>query len=156
MEHFEESRKLAHVTGIVEEHVLQDLVKAGIGAETLVAVTLIPLVEVAWCDGSVSAEERDAVLNAAVAEGIQPYTAPHELLKQWLTQRPDSRIVAAWKDYVQELAHIMPAGTIATMRQRLIDRATRVAEAAGGFLGLSTISKIERATIEEFAKAAGG
>ena len=72
---FEERRKVAHVTGIVEEHVLSSLVQAGVRAETLAAVTLIPLIEVAWCDGSVAPEEREAVLNAAVSHGIHRHTA---------------------------------------------------------------------------------
>jgi hypothetical protein len=58
---FEESKKLAHVSGIVEEAFSRDLVEAGVRAETLTP-TLIPMVEVAWCDGSVSVEEREAVL----------------------------------------------------------------------------------------------
>jgi hypothetical protein len=66
----EEKKKLAHVSGIVEQHVLDQLVKSGVTAESLTAVVMIPIVEVAWVDGSVSMEERDAVLNAAVAQGI--------------------------------------------------------------------------------------
>lgn len=152
LEHLEETRKLAHVSGIVEEHVLKKLVEAGVRAETLVAVALIPQVEVAWCDGSVSLEERDAVLNAAVAQGIAADSAAYGLLLEWLTHRPDSRIVAAWREYVQELARLMPPESFAAMKSRMIDRCTRVAEAAGGFLGLATISRVERAAIEEFAK----
>ena len=33
----EEKSKVAHVTGIVEDHVLSSLVQAGVGAETLAA-----------------------------------------------------------------------------------------------------------------------
>src|SRR5262245_31534581 len=69
---FEEKKKLAHVSGVVEERVLAHLVQAGVRAETLAAVTLAPLVEVAWCDGNVSPEERDAILNAAADQGIKP------------------------------------------------------------------------------------
>jgi len=148
----EEKRKLAHVTGIVEERVLQNLVKAGVKAETLAAVSLIPLVEVAWCDGSVSPEERDAVLNAASHQGVHPGTAPYELLQTWLKERPDLHIITAWKDYVRELARIMPKETIDEMGKHLIDRCKRVAESAGGFLGLATLSKHEQAKIDEFAK----
>jgi hypothetical protein len=39
------------------------------------------------------------------------------------------------------------------MKKNMVDRATRVAAAAGGFLGLATISKHEHAKIEELAKA---
>jgi hypothetical protein len=156
LESLEESKKLAHVSGIVEERVLKSLVGAGVRGETLTAVTLIPMVEVAWCDGSVSGEERDAVLNAAVKAGIHPDTASYELLRQWLQSRPDSHIIAAWKDYVTEVSRLMPKESVADFKRNMIDRCTRVAEAAGGFLGLATISKHERAKIDEFAKAFDG
>jgi hypothetical protein len=149
---FEERNKLSHVSGITEEHVLDNLVKAGVKAETLAAVQLIPLVEVAWCDGSVAADERDAVLNAAAAQGIHPDSASYELLRQWLQTRPDVRVIAAWKEYVHELAQLMPH-TAPAMKKNLTERLRRVAEAAGGFLGLSTISKTEQAAIEEFSRA---
>jgi hypothetical protein len=149
----EEKKQLAHVSGIVEERVLDNLVKAGVTAETLAAVSLIPMVEVAWVDGSVTPEERDAVLNAAAAQGVKPDTAPYEILRSWLKERPDSHVIAAWKDYVREASRLMPKDTVAAMKKAMIDRATRVAEAAGGFLGMATISKSERAIIDEFAKA---
>jgi hypothetical protein len=50
------------------------------------------------------------------------------------------------------MARLMPAETTAAIKKQMIDRATRVAEAAGGFLGLATISKVERATIDDFAR----
>ncbi len=152
----EEKKALAHVSGISDPKVLDNLVKAGVGAQTLAAVALVPIVEVAWCDGSVSTEERDAVLNAAVAQGIKPDTAPYAILQSWLNNRPDSHVVAAWKDYVKALTPLMPKETLAEMKRTMIDRATRVAEAAGGFLGIATISKSERATIDEFARAFDG
>jgi len=150
---FEDKRKLAHVTGIVEEHVLTGLHLAGVRAETLAAVTLIPLVEVAWCDGMVAPEEREAVLNAAAREGIHEGSAAYALLEQWLQQHPDPKIIAAWKEYVHEAARLMPKETVAALKKKMMDRATRVAAAAGGFLGLATISKHEKAKIDELAKA---
>jgi len=156
LEAFEEKKKLAHVSGIVEERVLHNLAQAGVRAETLAAVSLIPLVEVAWVDGAVSPEERDAVLNAAVGQGVPADSAAYEILKRWLQERPDAHILVAWKDYVIELIKLMPPDTIAEMKRNLLDRCTRVAEAAGGFLGLATISKSERAKIDEFAKILRG
>lgn len=152
----EDKKQLAHVTGIVEDRVLANLVQAGVNAETLAAVTLAPMVEVAWCDGNVSVEERDAVLNAAAGQGIKPDTAPYLLLKSWLDQKPDPHIIVAWKDYVGELSRLMPGDSLATMKKHMLDRVTKVAAAAGGFLGLATISKQEQAKIDELAKAWGG
>jgi hypothetical protein len=151
LESLEESRKLAHVSGIVQEQVLTNLIKAGIKGETLAAVVTIPMVEVAWCDGAVSPAERAAVLNAAGKQGLKPGTAPYELLERWLIDRPDSRIVAAWKEYVRELAKLMPKETIDAMHKTVMERCVSVAEAAGGFVGIHRISKIEQATIDDFA-----
>ena len=150
---FEEKRKLAHVTGIVEDHVLTSLTQAGVQAETLAAVALIPLVEVAWCDGTVAAEEREAILNAATQQGIHRGSPSHELLEHWLTERPDARIISAWEEYVHELARIMPGPTLEAMKKNILTRMTNVASAAGGFLGLSTISKHEQQKIDEITKA---
>jgi hypothetical protein len=140
----------------VEEHVLASLVQAGVRAETLAAVGLAPMIEVAWCDGAVSPEERDAVLNAAAKEGIKPDSAPYGLLKSWLDQRPDPHIIAAWKEYVRDVSRQMPADAVATMKKHMLDRVRKVATAAGGFLGLATISKQEQAKIDELTKAWGG
>ena len=92
------------------------------------------------------------MLNAAAKQGLQPGTASYELLQNWLQDRPDLHIITAWKDYVRELARIMPKDTIEEMGRQLIARCKRVAEAAGGFLGLATISKSEQSKIDEFAK----
>jgi len=149
----EEKRQLAHVTGIAEEHVLASLVAAGVKAETLGAVTLIPMVEVAWCDGNIAPEERDAVLNAASSQGVHQDSASYELLTHWLTERPDPKIIGAWKEYVHELARIMPKDSLAALKKNTVDRLHKVASSAGGFLGLSTISKHEQAKIDEITKA---
>jgi len=133
--------------------VLASLVQAGVRGETLAAVGLIPMVEIAWCDGAVAPEEREAVLNAAAGQGVHPDSAAYDILKHWLDQRPDPHIIEAWKEYVHEMSHLMPKESLAAMRKHMLDRCTRVAAAAGGFLGLSTISKHERAKIDEFAKA---
>jgi tellurite resistance protein len=153
---FEDKRKLAHITGIAEDRVLTNLVKAGVGAETLTAVALVPLLEVAWCDGAVSPEEREAILNAAAAQGIHQDSAAHGLLSSWLSERPDPRIVIVWRDYVREMVHLLPKDTSASLRDNFMERAKNVAAAAGGFLGLSTISQKERAKIEELSKAWDG
>jgi hypothetical protein len=111
------------------------------------------MIEVAWCDGNVSPEERDAVLNAAANEGVKPDTAAYGLLKSWLDQRPDPHIIAAWNDYVRDVSRQMPADAVATLKNKMLDRVNRVAAAAGGFLGLATISKHEKAKIDELAQA---
>ncbi|MEX2174566.1 MAG: hypothetical protein WD872_09400 [Pirellulaceae bacterium] len=154
LESVEAHQHLAHVSGIVDEAVLKNLVQCGVRAETLAAVTLIPVVEVAWCDGAVSADERKAVLQAAAENGVAAGSAAHALLDRWLQDRPDLRIITTWKEYVGALAGAMTPDAVLVLRERTIDRCRRVAEAAGGFLGLtSKVSAVEQATIDEFERA---
>ena len=148
----EEKNKLAHLSGIVEQHVLDQLVKSGVTAESLTAVVMIPIVEVAWVDGALSTDERDAMLNSAVEQGISADSAAYELLKAWLKERPNPKIIEAWKDYVREVARMMPRSAVSEFKRTMISRATSVAESAGGFLGIATISKSERAKIDELSK----
>jgi hypothetical protein len=154
LETVEEHRNLAHVSGILDDKVLANLVKAGVRAETLMAVTLIPLVEVAWADGSVSEDECAAVLKAAAENGVKEGSAAHQLLSHWLKDRPDVRIIASWKEYVGALAKAMPADAMLVLRERLIGRMRTVAEATWSLMGLGRkISKVEQSAIEEFERA---
>jgi hypothetical protein len=154
LEALEEHRHLAHVSGILDDKVLAKLVKAGVRAETLVAVTLIPLVEVAWADGTVSEDEREAVLKAAANDGIKEGSASYDLLKHWLQDRPDIRIIETWKEYVGALAKAMPADAMLVLRERLVGRMRTVAEATWSFMGLGRkISKVEQDAIDQFERA---
>ena len=103
-------------------------------------------------DGALSTDERDAMLNSAVEQGISADSAAYELLKAWLKERPNPKIIEAWKDYVREVVRMMPRSAVSEFKRTMISRATRVAESAGGFLGIATISKSERAKIDELSK----
>jgi len=149
----EERRHLAHVCGVLDEKVLQDLLASGVRAETLAAVRLIPLVEVAWCDGHVSPAEHRALLHAATEYGIASGTACHDLLDSWLASRPDPRIVQSWKEYAGELAKAMPADSMQKLRDELRHYLTTIARSAGGILGINRISKTEQDTIDDLIRA---
>ena len=73
---------IGEASGIRDEAVLDKLVELGIGAETLTAMTLVPLVEVAWADGQMDAKERHAILKGAEAQGIGAGT-PSGMLLAW-------------------------------------------------------------------------
>ena len=61
---------LSGVTRVQDESVLDHLIEVGVRAETWLAITLLPLVEVAWADRIVKDEQRAAILKAAEAHGI--------------------------------------------------------------------------------------
>ena len=145
---------LRTVSGITDEAVLDQLIALGIHSETVAALALIPLIEVAWADGTIEAKERQAILSAAQAAGLSEGSASYQLLEGWLTNRPASTLLAAWKDYVAALTATLDAAAKMTLKQDLLGRARAVAEAAGGFLGLGEkISNAERAKLTELERA---
>src|SRR5580765_202436 len=52
---------LAKASGINQPEVLDKLLALGIKAETVAALSFVPLLEVAWADGSIDPKERAAV-----------------------------------------------------------------------------------------------
>ncbi|HSG66368.1 MAG TPA: hypothetical protein VLD39_15270, partial [Gammaproteobacteria bacterium] len=94
---------LAQASGIKDKTVLEELLKLDIGADTLAALTLVPLVEVAWADGSMDDKERGAILAAAEQSGLHKDSPSYGLLQGWLRTRPEARMLIVWKDYVASL-----------------------------------------------------
>lgn len=145
---------LAEVSGIEDDAVLEHLVAHDIGSETLAALSLIPLVEVAWADGDVDEKERKAILSAAESAGIDRGSPSAELLGNWLTRKPSGEMFAAWKEYVGALSATMSSETRRALQEGLLGRSRAVAGASGGVLGFGAkVSKAEQAVLDELEQA---
>lgn len=140
---------LSSTTGIQDGAVIDELFEAGISADTLAAFSLVPLVVVAWADGSVAAKERDAILEAASREGIQTESAAGKLLDNWLATCPPDDLLVAWKDYVAAAQANLSAQARERMAGDVLARARTVAAAAGGILGLGSISHREEQVLQD-------
>jgi uncharacterized tellurite resistance protein B-like protein len=152
----EEQRRarIAEVTHIDDVAVLDNLIDAGVTAESFVALSLYPLVRVAWADGQISDSERVAVLRAAADEGISIDSANYRLLQGWLEDCPDSALQSAWQNYARALARKLDAKHVEAVQHSTLRRARQVADAAGGFLGLGNrISKNEELALLDLARA---
>jgi hypothetical protein len=153
----EKKQGLAVASGLHDDQVLLALVELGLDAKTVAALTLAPLVEVAWAspDG-VSKKERAAILQAAEAQGVTDGAPAHTILEDWLTHRPGPELLAAWKDYVAALRQSTDPKVFEQLRDEILDRAEGVAQAAGGFLGVAAVSSSEKAMLSELEKAFRG
>ena len=67
---------------VLDSSLTERLAGLGIRTETLAALTLIPLVRVAWADEQLDAEERSAVVRGAESVGIAQDSPGHELLRE--------------------------------------------------------------------------
>ena len=150
----ERKKALAEATGIADEDLIARLDELEIGGETLAALSLIPLIAVAWADGNIDEKERQAVLAAAEQKGMSPEHAGHQLLDRWLRQKPDGKLLEVWKGYVSVIAPTLSDTARAALKADLLGRARDVAETAGGLLGLiCKVSGTEQAVIDELEKA---
>jgi hypothetical protein len=146
----ENKQALSDTSGITDENLLCQLIEIQVSHETLAAISLVPLIAVAWADGSVDINERKAVLAAAERSGIDKEHAGYQLLNCWLKNKPTDKLLAIWKDYVATLSQKLDDASKVTLKEGLLGRARTVAEAAGGILGLGNkVSKSEQAVLNE-------
>jgi hypothetical protein len=137
-----------------DDVVIDRLMELGIGPETVLAVTLVPLVVVAWADGAIDPKERAVLIRSAEERGIKPGNPAHEMFVRWLEREPRPQLIEAWKQFVRALGAALEEPERLAMHARLMEMARGVAEATGGFLGLtSKISPAEHAALEDLEAA---
>jgi tellurite resistance protein len=147
---------LAQVSGIQDEQVLKRLVELDIHPEVVAALAVVPLVEVAWADGDVDAQERAAILKIVEQSGVAPGGIEYQLIDEWLTHRPEPRLLEAWKHYVEGLCGSLNPEERGAFKQAFLANTRQVAEASGGFFGLSSkVSKSEAQVLAQLENAFG-
>lgn len=152
MEHTQAA--LTAVSGIRNETILKKLVELNIHPDLLATLTLVPLVEVAWADGEIQENEREAILKGASKIGMGQGSIDYTILKEWLKIRPPQSLLTAWIHYVEGLCETLTPAECETLKNNLLDHARSVAESAGGFLGIvSPISGKERDILDKMQAA---
>ncbi len=145
--------ELKDATGITEDDMLDRILATGVNSQSLAAMTIAPLVLVAWADGSIDTKEHEAIASAAEKAGIQPGTMAYQLLQGWLSEKPDDSLKEAWTDYTKAISEKLQAGDKVKLSEQVLGRCKSVAESAGGFLGLGTISGKEQVVLDSLAAA---
>lgn len=129
----------------------------GMDVEAVAALGLVPLVLVAWADGSVGEKERAAILRAADERGLVEGTRSHALLTEWIRTAPSQAVVDHWKHYVGEIVGDLTPAERDEVKSGIVNLARDIASAAGGFLGLGAkVSPEEQAALDRIAEAFGG
>lgn len=142
---------LGKASGITTPAVLDKLIGLGIRAETVAALSIVPLVEVAWADGAIDPKERRAILERA---GVPQDSTAGALLAAWLDRRPDPKLLTAWTHLVRAMSEQLGPAEAARLKTGLLERARAVAAAAGGMFGVgSKISTAEAAMLAKLEAA---
>lgn len=145
--------ELRKASGMSDDAVLDKLVALGLKTNTIAALSLVPLIEVAWADGMIQDKERNAILQGAHGKGLEQGSDGYELLQSWLQQRPDPGLVEAWEAYIKALVGQLNDEQNRLLKNQIVGFAKMVAAAAGGFLGIGRVSKQEERVLERIEAA---
>lgn len=150
----ETKNAISKISGITDEATLSLIASLDFTAETFTAFSLIPLIEVAWADNKMEKQERTAILEAATENGIAQDSAAQKLLENWLDESTAPELKDAWISYANALASSMPTEAKQIVHEKIVNRARKVAQAAGGILGLGQkISSAEQAVLDQLSAA---
>jgi hypothetical protein len=76
--------------------------------KSMSALSLVPLVAVAWAEGGVDDVERSIVLARAASLGLSEGDRAYQRLQRWLSEPPTPNLLATWKrDYVGALSRTL-------------------------------------------------
>lgn len=142
----EERSKIA-LTLHTSEDVAAEALALGFDAATASVLPLIPLIQVAWIDGTLTGEEAAKVLEFAKARNLAPEAM--EFLSMMLATRPSEVFFERTERVIQ---HIIAQDPTNEATSNILEMAKAVAEASGGFFGLKNpVGKEEAALLTELA-----
>jgi len=141
-------RRLGQATGLQNDGILRDLQTLGYTADIVRLLSLMPLVAVAWADGSVSAPERDAITRAARGNGIEPQSRADAQLTQWLASPPSEALREATLHALGAIFQTHAPEARAEAIRHLRASCLSVAWASGGILGFHAVSSKEQSVLD--------
>jgi hypothetical protein len=144
---------LRKVSGMTDDAVLDKLVHLKLTANTIAALSLVPLIQVAWADGTIQDNERTAILQGAHGKGLEQGTDGYALLQTWLAKRPSDELLEAWEAYIKALTAQLNDEQNRLLKNQIVGFAKMVAAAAGGILGFGKVSASEEAVLHRIEGA---
>ena len=145
--------ELRKASGMTDDAVLDRLVHLGLAANTIAALSLVPLIQVAWADGEIQDNERTAILQGAHGKGLEQGSPGYELLQGWLAKPPSGELLEAWEAYIKSLASQLNDEQNRLLKNQIVGFAKMVAAAAGGFLGIGRVSASEEKVLQRIEAA---
>ena len=144
---------LRKASGMTDEAVLDKLVGLGLKSNTIAALSLVPLIQVAWADGTIQDNERIAILQGAHGKGLEQGTDGYDLLQSWLKSKPSTDLFDAWEAYIQTLTAQLNEEQNRLLKNQIVGFAKMVATAAGGILGFGKVSAEEERELKRIEGA---
>src|SRR5262249_34050061 len=132
----------------LEPPVLETLSRLGLSPDTIRALIVVPLIEIAWADEKLEPPERDLLFDA-LRKHIPEDGAAFQMAEHWLTQQPANELYGTWQSYVAGLLGKMSASEQAAFKEQLVRHAEAVANSTGGIFGYGRMSPSKARVIHE-------
>ena len=139
-------------TGVADAQLLQDLHELGYTADTVSLLHVVPLVQMAWAEGGVSMRERDLIIEAARARGIETGSPADQMLAGWLATRPSDELFSTTLRAIAAMLASRPEAERNASEKDLVSYLSSIASASGGVLGWGAVSAEERAVLERVTR----
>ena len=149
-------RDLGAKIGIDDPEMLKELQALGFTPDTVILLPLVPVVQMAWADGSVAPAERVLIVKLARSRGITEGSAADRQLSDWLTRQPGRQVFASATRLIRGMLAAQPADQPDLTADDLVRYAESIASASGGIFGINRISAEERALLTTIAAGLKG
>lgn len=150
-----EQQEMAAAVGITDPQILRSLVELGYTRKTVPLLYFMPMVQVAWSDGSISKRERDLILEVAASHGLQAYSPAQRQLRDWLDEKPSEEFFTKTLGLIALILDTLPPDKQQISKRDLASYCTQVAKAQGSLLGRigigGNISTEEQTVLDQVA-----
>lgn len=147
---------LGEAAGVSDPALIDQLKELGFTPDTVGLFPFLPLIQVAWVDGTVTPQERDALLRLAEARGIGSGTPAYERLTEWITHKPTEAQFARAQRLIGALLATGATAVSGLTAEELIRHSESIATASGGVFGFGSMSHEEKRLLSELATALVG
>ena len=137
---------ISKATGLSDPALADELLALGFTGETVALLPIVPIVQVAWAEGGVSAAERDLIVKFARGRGIAAGSAADTQLSAWMSARPSEEVFTRAGRLIRAMLDSGGAGLNA---DDLVAYCENIASASGGVFGIGKISGEERALLSK-------
>jgi hypothetical protein len=140
------------VKGVLQssDEIAAEALDLGFDGETARVLPLVPVIQMAWIDGTVTTAETEKVLELAHGFGIDVDTPAHNFLTLLLGEQPSDIFFERVNRVIEHLVEEKPDYW---RDKSVVELSKEVAEASGGFFSLtSPINPEERNLLDQFAK----
>ena len=128
--------ELSKQTGISDPAVLAELQELGFTGDTVILLPLMPVLELAWAEGGITAAERQMLVSLARSRGIAEGSAADRQFTAWMAERPAPEVFVKAGRLISALLDSGAPAAKGLTADQLVKYAEEIASASGGLLGL--------------------